>query len=271
MSQTTSTDLRVSVIQDTLSWHDPVGNRARYDMYLETLNTGDTDLIVLPEMFSTGFSMQPRDAYETMDGDTVAWMREGAKALDAVITGSLIMRLDENGKERFVNRMIWAQPDGGLQHYDKRHLFRYAGEHKHFEAGNKRVVVQHKGWRIALFVCYDLRFPVFSRNRDDYDLALYVANWPDARQFAWDSLLVARAIENQCYVVASNRLGNNPLGNSFSGGSVILDFMGQGLREFADEAVMHTQSLDKQAIEAFRKDFPASLDSDAFTLDLGAN
>ncbi len=172
------TPLRVSVIQDELTWHHPAANRARYDGYFT--DDLDTDIVVLPEMFSTDFSMKPWEAFEPMEGETVAWMLARAQSLSAVVTGSLIMKLGDH----FVNRMIWARPDGELEFYDKRHLFRFGKEHLHYEAGDKRVIVNHKGWRIALFICYDLRFPVWSRNQGDYDLALYVANWPDARQFA---------------------------------------------------------------------------------------
>ncbi|MFT5260909.1 MAG: omega-amidase [Saprospiraceae bacterium] len=252
--------LRVSVIQDEISWHDPAANRDRYDKHLP--DTLETDLVVLPEMFSTGFSMKPWESFETMNGKTVAWMLTKAQELDAVITGSLIMKLDDH----YVNRMIWAKPDGNLSYYDKRHLFRFGKEHLHYEAGDQRVIVEHKGWRVALFICYDLRFPVWSRNQADYDLALYVANWPDARQFAWDSLLVARAIENQCYIAASNRVGADPLGNTFSGGSAILGPKGTGLFDFTDQTVLKTESLSMTELNDYRELFPAAKDADPFTL-----
>ena len=256
-----SSELAVSVVQDSLSWQDPAANRQRYESHFSSLK--GSDLVVLPEMFSTGFSMNPWEAYETMNGETVQWMRQQAGQLQAVITGSLTMKLAE---DVYVNRMIWARPDGEIQYYDKRHLFRYGQEHLHFKNGKEKVVLEHKGWRVALFVCYDLRFPVWSRNCDDYDLALYVANWPNSRQFAWDSLLVARAIENQAYVAACNRLGEDPLGNEFSGGSVILDFMGKPLAHFADELKTETCSLSMQGLQEFREHFPASLDTDKFEI-----
>lgn len=252
--------LRVSVIQDAITWHDPAANRQRYDRHLSTAL--ETDLVVLPEMFSTGFSMKPWESFETMEGATIEWMLNNAQRLDAVITGSLIMKLDDH----YVNRMIWAKPDSVLEYYDKRHLFRFGKEHLHYEAGDQRVIVQHKGWRVALFICYDLRFPVWSRNQGDYDIALYVANWPDARQFAWDSLLVARAIENQCYVAASNRVGEGALGNTFSGGSALLDPKGVGLFDFSNKTVIHTEALSLQELNDFREFFPAEKDADQFQI-----
>ncbi len=254
-------NLKVTIIQDLILWHDPAGNRAMYDAHFEAID--ETDLIVLPEMFSTGFSMYPKDCFETMDGESVAWMLERASKKNAVITGSLIMKLDE---DVFVNRMLWARPDGTFDYYDKRHLFRYGKEHVNFTAGDERVVIELNGWRFALFVCYDLRFPVWSRNRDDYDVALYVANWPSPRQFAWDSLLVARAIENQSYVVGVNRIGEDGIGNSFSGGTAILDFMGKSMVDCKDNQMLATQTLDMQALNEFREHFPAKLDADDFEI-----
>ncbi len=256
-----STDpITVSVIQDDLDWQDPVAARSRYDRHFGTLPP--TDLVVLPEMFSTGFYMEPWDCFETMEGETVAWLRQSAQSLGAVITGSLVMKLNEE----YRNRMLWARPDGSLDWYDKRHLFRYGGEHHHFTGGQKRVVLTLAGWRVALFVCYDVRFPVFCRNRADYDVALYVANWPQARQYAWDTLVRARAIENQSYVVGCNRLGSDPNGNRFAGGSVILDFLGQPLVDCQDRPMVGTFALSMPKLRAFREHFPAAMDADRFTL-----
>jgi len=215
-------------------------------------------------MFSTGFYMEPRECYETMEGETVSWMLENANNLGAVITGSLIMK----EKDQFLNRMLWASPDGGLEWYDKRHLFRFGGEHHNYTSGNQRVIVSLGGWRIALLVCYDLRFPVWSRNRNNYDVGIYVANWPNPRQFAWDSLLRARAIENQIYVLAVNRLGRNPLGDEFSGGSVVLDFLGQPVIDCGDDLSVVDASLSMKALRKFRQHFPAEMDSDDFELKL---
>lgn len=257
-------NLDVCVIQDTLSWQNPALNRARYDSSFDVLADSGSHprLIVLPETFSTGFTMNPWEAPEHMDGETVAWMLARAQTLDAVITGSLIMKLDEG----YVNRMIWAKPDGEFAFYDKRHLFRFGGEHHHYTSGNKRVVVEIDGWRVALFICYDLRFPVWSRNRLDYDVAVYVANWPTARQYAWDTLIRARAIENQSYVLAANRLGDDPVGNTYSGGSGIFDFLGQPMVDCGDGMMIAQASLSMSLLGEFREAFPAGLDSDEFTM-----
>ena len=258
--------LNVTVIQDDMDWQDPAASRARYDRHFAQLD--DCDLVVLPEMFSTGFYMEPWVCYEQMDGATVAWMQNRSARYGAVITGSLIMKLEDC----YVNRMIWARPDGSLDWYDKKHLFRYGGEHHHFSNGDQRCVMMLNGWRVALFVCYDLRFPVWSRNltvddrNQDYDLALYVANWPDVRQYAWDTLIRARAIENLSYVVGCNRLGRDGTGNTFSGGSAILDFKGQPLINCANKQMVATQHLDYEALAEFREVFPAALDADSFVL-----
>ena len=253
-------DLNVSVIQDDLTWQDPAANQDRYDAHIEEI--GDTDLIVLPEMCSTGFSMHPWEAHEEMQGETVAWMRQRAGDVGAVMTGSLAMKLDD----KYVNRMIWAKPDGSMEYYDKRHLFRFGGEHHHFTGGDERVVVDLKGWKIALFICYDLRFPVWSRNRSDYEVAVYVANWPNSRQYAWDTLVRARAIENQSYVLACNRLGADPVGNDFSGGSAILDVKGQPIVDCQDQPMVAQAALSMEQLKAYRDHFPASMDADEFEI-----
>jgi predicted amidohydrolase len=253
--------LRVTMIQTALAWQDPAANRAVFASHFRGL-VGHTDLIVLPEMFTTGFSMDAERLAETMDGPTVEWMREEAAALGCAITGSLIVR--DGG--RHYNRMVWVAPDGGLQHYDKRHLFRMAGEQEHYAAGARRVTVEYKGWRICPLVCYDLRFPVWSRNRGDYDLLLYVANWPARRSLAWKTLLRARAIENVAYVVGVNRIGSDGNGASYSGDSVAVDFLGQPLAgdrggDFAETAV-----LDRDLLQSWRKSFPVHLDADDFRI-----
>ncbi|MCB0781414.1 MAG: nitrilase family protein, partial [Flavobacteriales bacterium] len=178
-----------------LHWEDADANRAMFDDMLSTLK-GVTDLIVLPEMFTTGFSMRSNELAEEMNGPTVVWMQEQARELDAALYGSVI--ITEGG--RCFNRGLFVKPDGEVTVYDKRHLFRFANETDHYSAGKERVVVEWRGWRILLQICFDLRFPVFARNRGDYDAILYVANWPEARRFPWSQLLIARGIENQCYV-----------------------------------------------------------------------
>ena len=253
-------DLNVSIIQDELDWQNAAANRHRYSKHIASFTS--TDLIVLPEMFNTGFCMQPEGIHETMDGETVTWMLEQARLSSAVITGSLIIYA--GGEYR--NRMVWARPDGSMSFYDKRHLFRFGEEHIHYTSGRDRVIVELNGWRLALFVCYDLRFPVWSRSRGDYDVAVYVANWPNARQHAWDTLLMSRAIENQVYVIGVNRIGSDHIGNDFSGGSVVLNFLGQAIVDCKDRLMNASAALSKQQLDEFRTDFPAHLDADSFSI-----
>ena len=254
-------NLRVTLIQADLAWQDPATNRRNLAAHFRGL-AGHTDLIVLPEMFTTGFSMAADSLAETMAGATVGWLREEAAAIGCAITGSLIV--EENG--RHYNRLVWATPDGDIAHYDKRHLFRMAREQEHYAAGNRRLVVELKGWRLCPLVCYDLRFPVWSRSRGDYDVLLYVANWPARRRAAWSALLRARAIENVCYVVGVNRMGKDGNGASYSGDSVALDFLGQVLGGDRDGDFVETVVLDRESLSTFRRDFPAHLDADDFEL-----
>jgi predicted amidohydrolase len=256
-----NTHLRVTLVQTELQWQDPAGNRHRLAAHFRGL-LGHTDLVVLPEMFSTGFSMDAAALAEDMDGPTVGWMREEAAALGCVVTGSLIVR--EAGHCR--NRLVWARPDGTVEHYDKRHLFRVAGEQDHYAAGTRRLVVDLKGWRVCPMICYDLRFPVWSRNRDDYDLLLYVANWPQRRAHAWSTLLRARAIENLSYVVGVNRIGKDGNGASYSGDSVALDYLGQPLSSEGGGDRVETAVLDLESLQSYRASFPAHLDADRFEL-----
>jgi len=253
--------LRVTMVQADLAWQDPVANRRSLAVHFRGL-VGHTDLVVLPEMFSTGFSMETETLAEDMGGPTIGWMREEAAALGCVITGSLIVR--EQG--RCHNRLVWARPDGTLGHYDKRHLFRIAGEQDHYAAGDRRRVLELKGWRVCPMICYDLRFPVWSRNRDDYDLLLYVANWPQRRAHAWSTLLKARAIENLSYVVGVNRIGRDGNGASYAGDSVALDFLGQPLSSEGGGDRVETAVLDLESLQAYRRSFPAHLDADRFEL-----
>ncbi len=262
-------DLRVSIVQGETRWHDAAGNRDYYGRLIAPL-AGTTDLVVLPETFTSGFSNDAIDKAEGMDGPTVAWMREQAKALDAVVTGSVRLRVGDD----VFNRLLWAAPDGELKHYDKRHLFRYAGEHKRYAAGRERLVVELQGWRINPLVCYDLRFPVFARNRYgvehkgqlDFDLQIYVANWPSARAYPWKTLLRARAIENLCYVVGVNRVGTDGNGLHYSGDSAVIDFLGHPVSECTDQEVVVTTTLQAAELAAHRERFPAMLDADAFSI-----
>ena len=262
-------DLRISLVQGATRWLDPAGNRAYYAGLVARLR-GATDLVLLPETFTSGFSNEAIHNAETMQGPTVDWLREQARTLDAAITGSVQLR-DGDG---VYNRLFFATPDGRIVHYDKRHLFRYAKEHERYAAGRERITVEWKGWRICPLVCYDLRFPVYSRNRFDveragaldYDLLLYVANWPAARAQAWKTLLPARAIENLCYVAGLNRVGVDGNGLAYSGDSAVLDFMGTPLLSMADEEGVETTTLRLDALLGHRERFPAMLDSDTFTL-----
>jgi predicted amidohydrolase len=254
-------DLNVTLVQQPLAWQDPAANRARLAELLAPL-AGRTDLVVLPEMFTTGFSMQAAELAEGMDGPSIEWLRTMAARLGVVVTGSVIVADDG-----YRNRLLWARPDGTLAAYDKRHLFRMAREHEHYTAGDARVVVDLQGWRVLPLVCYDLRFPVWSRSRDDYDLALYVANWPAARGHAWSTLLRARAIENLCYVIGVNRVGTDGAGIEYAGDSVALDPLGRPLAELGAAAVVTQVTLSAEALRDHRRRFPAHLDADAFRLE----
>ena len=257
--------LRVSLAQQELHWHDAAANRAQFEALLLPL-AGRTDLVVLPETFTTGFSMEVARLGEPAGGPTTAWLRGLATRLDAAVTGSIITREGD----RYFNRLLWASPGGELRHYDKRHLFRMGGEHEHFTAGRSAWCIAWRGFNVCPLVCYDLRFPVFSRRRAqlDYDLLLYVANWPAARADAWRQLLRARAIENQAYVVAVNRVGADGNDVAYRGDSAAVDFLGRTLAEAGDLPLLFTVELARAPLEAFRERFPAHLDADGFTLEL---
>ena len=255
-------DLTVSLVQTELHWEDKARNLDRLGGILSTIPFS-TDLIVLPEMFTTGFSMNAAALAEPVDGPTVDWMREKAADRACVLTGSLI--ISEGG--RFYNRLVWMNPDGSFSHYDKRHLFRMEGEHRTFAAGSRRLLVEIKGWRVCPLICYDLRFPVWSRNRGDYDALLYVANWPRARIGAWKSLLKARAIENQAYVIAVNRVGVDGKGITYSGGSGVYDPRGRKLSRLrAGEDRVETLTVSRALLDDYRAGFQVSLDADDFEL-----
>lgn len=265
-------DLRVSLVQAATLWHDAAANRALYgDLVRGLADRGD--LVVLPETFTSGFSNDAVGNAETMDADSVAWLRRLAGDAGCVVTGSMVVR----DGERVLNRLLWARPDGSIAWYDKRHLFRMAGEHLRYAGGEARPVFELHGWRVLPQVCYDLRFPVWTRNRFDaaqqrfdYDLALFVANWPAARRYAWRTLLRARAIENLSYVVGVNRVGIDGNDLHYAGDSAVLDPLGQPLVELGALAQTVTCTLSAQALQQHRERFPAQLDADLFTLDTGS-
>lgn len=274
-------DLRVALIQGDTRWHDPAGNRAYYGDLIAPL-AGKTDLVVLPETFTSGFSNEALANAEDMQGPTVAWLRQQAVALDAAVCGSVQLRIDDAHAQAegiapgVYNRLLFATPDGGLMHYDKRHLFRMAREHERYAAGTKRVFVDWRGWRIFLQVCYDLRFPVYARNRFnveraeafDYDLAVFVANWPAPRAYAWKTLLRARAIENLACVIGVNRVGTDGNEVPYAGDSVALDPLGQPLAEGDTAVRVLTATFSAEQLRAHRERFPAQLDADAFDLQI---
>jgi len=232
-----------------------------------------TEIVVLPEMFSTGFSMKPELLAETMEGETVQWMRRVSAQKKIILTGSVIIKEGEH----YFNRLIWMLPNGQYGVYDKRHRFAFAGEDKHYTAGSKRLIASVKGWKINLLVCYDLRFPVWARQTPaaqedvqgqvEYDVLIYVANWPERRSHAWKTLLQARAIENQCYVVGVNRVGNDGNGIYHSGDSMIIDPMGEVLYTKKDEEDIFTTVLDKEHLQTIREKLPFLKDADDFIIE----
>ncbi len=226
-----------------------------------------TEIVVLPEMFSTGFSMKPESLAETMEGETVQWIKRIAVERKIILTGSVIIKEDDN----HYNRLVWMLPNGQFGCYDKRHLFAYGNEDQHYDAGTKRLIASAKGWKINLLVCYDLRFPVWSRQQaetssTEYDLLIYVANWPERRNIAWKTLLQARAIENQCYVVGVNRVGEDGNGIYHSGDSMVIDPLGEILYHKKDGEDIFTITLDKSHLEKIRERFPFWKDADSFKI-----
>jgi omega-amidase len=255
-------DLLLTLIQSDLKWEAPSDNLR---MLMKVLPpTGAADLVILPEMFVTGFTMNPQKWAIPPDGDAVQWMRNQAQQRGYVLAGSLAIK--ESGQ--YFNRLLLAYPDGKLVHYDKRHLFGLAGEDRIYTAGTNRVIANIQGWKVLLQVCYDLRFPVFSRNTDTYDLAIYVANWPERRAQAWNALLPARAIENQCYIAAVNRIGADGNGISHSGDSAVYAFDGTPLTgPISHVAANLTAELSFEKLDAFRNSLPFLKDQDKFHLE----
>ena len=254
--------LTVALIQTALYWENPTANLAMLEEKIAEI-TQKVDLIVLPEMFTTGFSMKPEVLAEPMNLTTFKWMRQMAEQSGAVLSGSYIVQ----EKGQYFNRLLWMPPNGEYDYYDKRHLFRMGKEHEHYTEGQRRIIKEINGWRICPLICYDLRFPVWARNQGlVYDVLLYVANWPAVRRGPWNTLLQARAIENLSYVLGVNRVGEDGHGVAHAGDSVVIDFKGDLLtdRDSAEKTVIYT--LDKDALMSFRERFPAHMDADAFEI-----
>lgn len=254
-------NLTVTLVQCQLAWEAPADNRRQFTELLSTIDS-KSDLIVLPEMFTTGFSMRALANAEAPGGDTEQWLQQQAQEHDCAISGSIAVKVGDS----VYNRMLFATAQG-CHYYDKRHLFRMAGEHQRYAAGKDRKFVEWRGWRILLQVCYDLRFPVFSRNRQDYDLALYVANWPAARRSHWRCLLQARAIENSAYVVGVNRVGSDAKGLTYSGDSMAFGADGRSLLDLRNENGSASTELSAADLLNYRESFPSHLDADSFYLD----
>ncbi|MBT8080097.1 MAG: amidohydrolase [Gammaproteobacteria bacterium] len=253
--------MNVTIVQADLHWHDPAANRALFEAQIDALRQ-PTDLIVLPEMFATGFTMDAVTYAESMDGASMRWLATMAARSRSAICGSLIIK----ERDRYYNRFVYMQADGAFTCYDKRHLFRLADEQQHYTAGSDRVVFEHNGFRICPMVCYDLRFPVWSRSKGDYDLLIYVANWPSRRHHAWTTLLMARAIENQCYVVGVNRTGTDGNDLPYSGGSAIIDYLGHEIVTLQDRIACASADIDLAGLARFRERFPFHVDADSFEL-----
>ena len=253
--------MQVLLIQAPLVWENPKLNRNYFDERIYAISE-NIDLIVLPEMFTTGFTMNPSTVSETMQGETVLWLQSLAKAKNCAITGSVVIK----EKGNFYNRMLFVFPSGEIQYYAKRHLFTLAGEEKVYTAGTQKLIVEYLGWKICPLVCYDLRFPVFSRNVEDYDLLIYVASWPKVRTTAWDALLRARAIENVSYVVGVNRMGEDASGHAYIGHSQVVDYLGEYIVEPQENEAIFMTKLDKSKLMEMRKKFAFLNDKDAFEL-----
>lgn len=253
--------LKVTVLQINLVWENAIENRNAIEEKINSIN--NTDLIILPEMFTTGFSMTPKPLAEQMDGETLTWLKQLANKKQLAICGSLI--IEENNC--FYNRFIFVEPSGKIHIYNKRHLFTLAGEQFQYTAGKENTIINYKGWKIKPQVCYDLRFPVWSRNTEEYDLLIYVANWPKQRITAWDSLLKARAIENMSYTIGVNRVGIDPNGNEYNGSSKVLDYMGEEIYSIElNKEQITTATLTKKDLLTARKKLNFLNDRDIFTI-----
>ncbi|MBF4517320.1 nitrilase family protein [Flavobacterium sp. ANB] len=255
--------MKIALIQSDLYWEDIAKNRNNFESKINQIDS-EVNLIVLPEMFSTGFTMNAVEVAETMEGETILWIKTLAKQKNAAITGSLIIK--ENNQ--YYNRMLFIFPSGEIQYYDKRHLFTLAGEDQTYTSGTEKVIVDYLGWKICLQICYDLRFPVFARNIENYDLLIYVANWPKVRTNAWDILLKARAVENLSYVVGVNRLGLDANDYEHIGHSQAVDYLGHYILEPQETQNIFVVELDKNIMLETRKKLDFLSDKDAFEIKI---
>jgi omega-amidase len=255
--------LKIALVQTKLFWEDAAANREHIGGLIRNMKKGAADLVLLPEMFGSGFTMNAGSVAESMQGETVEWMLQLARTKKAVICGSLVIK----DRGNFYNRLLWVTPSGKITTYDKRHLFRMAKEEQTYTAGTKRLLVELNGWSICPLICYDLRFPVWCRNNNEYDLLLFVANWPSRRKFAWQQLLVARAIENQCFVAGLNRVGKDGKGIPYTGNSIVHGPAGETVLKIKPntEGVFIT-TLDPKVLTDVRKKFPVMMDRDGFVL-----
>lgn len=253
-------ELKVSAIQTDIVWEDREANLKQLEGQLNKIEK--QDIILLPEMFTTGFTMNAPKYADSMMGTTVHWMKNMAKKTGAAVGGSVIIRDSGN----YYNRFLWAEPKGDVHYYDKRHLFSYGKEDKSFTAGEERVIIEYKGWKINLNICYDLRFPVWSRNQSDYDILIYVANWPEQRSLAWKTLLQARAIENQAYVIGVNRIGEDGAGNNYVGDTTIIEYDGKVIDSMHIESGIVRSMFNKKRLKNFREDYRFLEDADRFKL-----
>ncbi|WNH13682.1 amidohydrolase [Thalassobellus suaedae] len=254
--------LKIALVQSDLVWENPKQNRISFSNKIDEISD-EVDVIVLPEMFTSAFTMEASKVAETMQGDTVLWMQKMASKTNAAIVGSLIIS-EEN---KYYNRLLFVEPSGKITYYNKRHTFTLAGEDKVFSAGNEKVIIDYKGWKICPLVCYDLRFPVWARNVENYDVLMYVANWPKPRISAWDALLKARAIENMSYVIGVNRVGVDGLNMEYSGHSAVYDVLGNIKTTFKPgKEQVEVVTLEKRHVEAYRNKLKFLNDKDTFTL-----
>lgn len=251
--------ITVTLVQTDIIWENISEN---LEIYQNKIKDIKSDVIILPEMFTTGFTMNPLNLAEDMNGSTVKWMKENSKKLNSAICGSIIIKENNN----FYNRFIWVNPDGTIHHYDKKHLFSFSGEDKNYTPGNTKLIIEYKGWKICPLICYDLRFPVWSRNLEDYDILIYVANWPTSRKQAWKNLLISRAIENQCYVIGVNRIGIDNNKNFYSGETSLINALGETIYIRSHSEDIYTNTLTKLELDKVRKNLPFLSDRDNFQI-----